>query len=320
MKRNNLRWHKSHWILRIFMSLIVFQHPASSTDSSNKEYLSDTTISSPLSSSFSSTSSEEAVYTPIKQEIEGSEELHVLTQSTWRDTYKKTFKDPKVIIIGTMVLGGIFGIEWINLYNQYPTLEANEAFAAMLNQTSIDISTTYWLGPLIGSNEEIPCLERYGFCANGFPMSWNSLPWPTEGRYGYFLPGTGNYVTFGGNISHWIKTMAEQTHFNGTYWLDKTLFAFHNTRRVLTECQYPLSTCAVNPDGTSISCGMVMPHYYCPDKPVQSDLNMYLTRGDATCAHNMVIQGWYTMMTLYSVFGGAGSLLFLGLWLIQFLL
>lgn len=233
-----------------------------------------------------------------------------------RRDYKRIFRNKCLIIGGTALLASLFIYEGITLYNQYPQAEADAAFAAMLNQTSKEINYGYWSW----RGSSIDCYKKYWFSQMEWGMWWAPIQYFPNGRepgYCYFPPyidGTSQSICFPGNITEWIQQVSNWTGFNETYWLDHVLSIMNGTKH-----DTRIALCSPNRDGISISCGSA---YNRKSQNYWNNLGtvaLQLTRGDATCAHDLVIQRWRIMMGLYWGFGSVGSLLFVWLWLVHFL-
>ena len=228
--------------------------------------------------------------------------------------YKRIFRNKCLLIGGTALLASLFIYEGITLYNQYPQAEADAAFAAMLNQTSKEINYGYWSW----RGSSINCYKKYWFQSIG--MWWDQWGYSRTGNkpvYCYFPPytnGISESICFPGNITEWIQQVSNWTGFNETYWLDHVLSIMNGTKH-----DTRIALCSPNRDGISISCGSA---YNRKSQNYWNNLGtvaLQLTRGDATCAHDLVIQRWRIMMGLYWGFGSVGSLLFVWLWLVHFL-
>lgn len=236
-----------------------------------------------------------------------------------RRDYKRIFRNKCLIIGGTVLLGSLFLYEGMILYNQYPQAaaiaEGNRAFAAMLNQTSKEINYWYWRW-----GEGLPCFERYWFSQSIGGTWWNPdqyFPNGSEPGYCYFSYSQG--ICFPANMAEWIQIFSNKTGLNSTFWLDRVLSIVNGQRH-----DTRMAFCSPNADGISISCGSAYSRTSQDYWNTHEKVNLQLTRGDAVCAYNMahdlVIRGWRTMMGLYWGFGSVGSLLFVYLWLLQFLL
>ncbi len=264
-------------------------------------------------SKYSKENPETCIYNDVLVDMSDIASTLGLTVPTYewdfRRDFKRIFRDKRVVIGGTIVLGIAFICKGIALYNQYPEAPANEAYADMLSQTSKVIDYSYWES----RGTPIPCYERYWF-SNGFPWTWWDK-WLNQ--YCYFPSGNSEGICGTGNMSQWIKHIAEKSDFNYTYWFNHINATFNGKKN------NPLVTlCSLNTNGTSIACGSAFT--YNSQVPRMwnclESMCFQLTRGDATCAHDMVIQSWRTTMGLYWGFGGFASLLFVWLWVVQFFL
>lgn len=236
----------------------------------------------------------------------------------WRREYKRIFHNKYAVASMTLLLSTVFIYEGIYLYNQYPQKQATEAFYAMLNHTQLSIPFDYW-----GDHDQdaMECFQKSDLNGGWAWMWYNDRTWMgSKGYCNFPTPCCGQASCYPGNMSDWIHFVDNYSKgINYTFWFDHVMAIFnglkHNPQNTL---------CSLNPDGKSITCGSAftwlsqLPSRYwnCDDT-----ICFQITRGDAQCAHDRVINEWQRTFALYV---GLGSwsipFLFMWLWLIGFYL